>query len=97
MCNCHCHKEGKDTQCRCIKLCSPDCIDPCRWTPPRSQVVEVVMADRPVNEADHTFLRGLEFQECDSCAAKPGSQTLCRGCLHNRELISLLQRIAKNR
>jgi len=35
------------------------------------------------------FLRG-EFVECDSCAAKPGSPTLCAGCLANRYVIGLL-------
>lgn len=29
-----------------------------------------------------------EFMECDSCRAKPGSPQLCKGCLHNRALIS---------
>ena len=27
------------------------------------------------------------FMECDACRAKPGSPTLCAGCLHNREVI----------
>lgn len=27
------------------------------------------------------------FRECDTCSAKPGSPTLCSGCLHNRDLI----------
>lgn len=30
------------------------------------------------------------FLECDTCRAKPGSPTLCRGCLHNRSLINNL-------
>lgn len=29
----------------------------------------------------------LEFMECDTCRAKPGSPPLCRGCLHNRNVI----------
>jgi hypothetical protein len=33
-----------------------------------------------------------EFMECDTCRAKPGSPTLCKGCLHNRELINRLIR-----
>ncbi len=28
-----------------------------------------------------------EFMECDTCRAKPGSPTLCRGCLNNRQVI----------
>lgn len=27
------------------------------------------------------------FIECDTCRVKSGSPTLCRGCLHNREVI----------
>ncbi len=32
----------------------------------------------------------IEFKECDSCAAKPGSPPLCWGCLHNRSVIGQL-------
>lgn len=28
-----------------------------------------------------------KFMECDSCRAKAGSPHLCKGCLHNRDLI----------
>lgn len=28
-----------------------------------------------------------EFMECDTCRAKPGSPYLCKGCLHNRDVI----------
>ena len=35
-----------------------------------------------------------KFMECATCAAKPGSPTLCPGCLNNRELIETLQRRA---
>lgn len=31
-----------------------------------------------------------EFMECDTCRAKPGSPALCRGCLHNRQVIEEL-------
>lgn len=31
-----------------------------------------------------------KFLECDTCRAKPGSPTLCKGCLHNRSLIESL-------
>jgi hypothetical protein len=30
------------------------------------------------------------FKECESCAAKPGSPTLCAACLHNRTTIDRL-------
>jgi hypothetical protein len=33
-----------------------------------------------------------EFMECDTCRAKPGSPTLCHGCLHNRDVISQYRR-----
>jgi len=32
-----------------------------------------------------------DFAECLSCAAKPGSPTLCAPCLHNRRLVGELQ------
>jgi hypothetical protein len=32
----------------------------------------------------------LEFWECSTCNAKPGTPTLCRGCLNNRTAISRL-------
>lgn len=32
-----------------------------------------------------------EFAECADCAAKPGSPTLCRACLHNRTTINRLR------
>jgi hypothetical protein len=35
---------------------------------------------------------GQEFKECPTCAAKPGSPTLCGSCLHNRAVISELTR-----
>lgn len=31
-----------------------------------------------------------EFVECDTCRAKPGSPSLCAGCLHNRDTIHRL-------
>jgi len=36
------------------------------------------------------------FVECDTCRAKPGSPTLCYGCLHNREIICSLHRELKS-
>lgn len=32
-------------------------------------------------------MANLEFKECDTCAAKPGSPPLCAGCLNNRQVI----------
>jgi len=32
----------------------------------------------------------LEFRECDTCAAKPGTPPLCIGCLNNRAVIATL-------
>lgn len=33
----------------------------------------------------------VEFRECDTCAAKPGSPYLCAGCLNNRNTINKLE------
>lgn len=38
----------------------------------------------------------LEFKECESCSAKPGSPTLCESCLHNRTVISDLNKDFKD-
>ena len=35
----------------------------------------------------------LEFIECPTCAAKSGTPALCPSCLHNREVISRLQKL----
>jgi hypothetical protein len=45
-------------------------------------------ADRGEDKPLHT---SEEFVECDQCRAKPGIPDLCRGCLHNRSLISALK------
>ena len=29
------------------------------------------------------------FKECDTCASQPGIPVLCKGCLHNRRIITL--------
>lgn len=39
----------------------------------------------------------LEFMECDSCRAKPGSPQLCTGCLHNRSAIEKMKEVYWNR
>lgn len=49
----------------------------------------VVEADRPEDET--IVLETNDFMECDTCAAKPGSPALCKGCLHNRTLIDRLK------
>jgi hypothetical protein len=36
-----------------------------------------------------------EFTECDICAAKPGSPTLCSGCLKNRQVIGAVNSLLK--
>ncbi len=42
-------------------------------------------------------VENLEFVECDTCRAKPGSPVLCGGCLRNRFVISALkERIKPN-
>lgn len=67
--------------------------------------ITIVPAPRPEHETEddawfaianqldesrrRTFLQE-GFVECDTCAAKPGSPTLCRGCLANRALIAYL-------
>lgn len=37
----------------------------------------------------------FEFRECASCDAKPGSPALCEACLHNRKLVTDLNRRIK--
>ncbi len=32
------------------------------------------------------------FKECETCTAKPGTPVLCESCLHNREVITRLQK-----
>lgn len=34
----------------------------------------------------------MDFMECDTCRAKPGTPVLCSGCLHNRAAIGNLKR-----
>ena len=34
---------------------------------------------------------GVEFIECDTCSAKPGSSVLCVGCQRNRAAVNLLK------
>ena len=53
-------------------------------------------ASERVHAADKVFVeyaaRGLlEYTECETCAAKPGSPTLCAGCLNNRTHIGRLE------
>lgn len=59
---------------------------------------KIVDAPRPGSEEDFSFQypghKG-QFVECVSCRSKPGWPALCRGCLHNREVIGNLQRSFK--
>jgi hypothetical protein len=43
-------------------------------------------------EKNLDYIEGSEFQECDTCRAKPGAPTLCLGCLHNRTVIDRLRK-----
>lgn len=36
-------------------------------------------------------MKDLEYQECASCAAKPGAPELCPACLHNRVVVEALK------
>ena len=38
----------------------------------------------------------LDFQECQACAAKSGSPTLCGSCLQNRAVIESLRHYLKD-
>lgn len=53
-----------------------------------------IIADRCLlgNEVNLVLNRTAmtEFLECDTCSAKPGMVSLCKGCLHNRRLIDHL-------
>lgn len=52
----------------------------------------IIEAPRP-DDDKHWFERDdlpLEFRECDTCADGSGSPCLCKGCLHNREVIGRL-------
>ena len=48
-----------------------------------------------VQEGERRMRYEGDFMECDSCRAKPGSPILCRGCLHNRDVIYTLQKAIK--
>jgi hypothetical protein len=34
----------------------------------------------------------MDFEACETCAAKPGAPLLCKACVHNRDLIVFLKR-----
>lgn len=84
--------EGKDCACKkagekCCMAC--EVIGTCGHgvggvgtigasTPPSSEPKEVQTTEQ------------WEFMECDTCRAKAGTPVLCRGCLHNRDIISRL-------
>ncbi len=40
-------------------------------------------------------IEAMVFTECDTCRAKPGSPTLCSGCLANRNELDLARKIIR--
>lgn len=58
---------------------------------------KVVDCPRPEDEKHWFEKTKLKFRECDSCAAKPGTPTLCKGCLQNRDVIYRLKKELKKR
>jgi hypothetical protein len=70
--------------------------------------ITIVEADRPADDSIESWRKivtgylkddyrkqkyiDMEFVECDTCAAKPGTPALCAGCLANRETISRLHK-----
>lgn len=60
-------------------------------TPTQELVLEVLLDIRDLLQPEIIGVSTVDkddFLECDTCRAKPGSPTLCAGCLHNRALIS---------
>ena len=51
-----------------------------------------LLAGAPIYRPVPPDVASLEFLECATCRAKPGSPELCDGCLNNRTAISRLQR-----
>lgn len=51
----------------------------------------VAMIRRGLREMQQRNFERFEFVECDACAAKPGSPSLCAGCLANRHVVSNLR------
>lgn len=51
---------------------------------------EVAVAQRESEQPPEIVVG--KFVECESCAAKPGSPTLCLGCVSNRETIEHMNR-----
>lgn len=43
-----------------------------------------------LTSAELAAYRTLDFMECDTCRAVPGTPPLCVGCLHNRMVIGAL-------
>lgn len=38
----------------------------------------------------------IDFQECESCASKPGAATLCPACQHNRRIAERLRKLMRD-
>lgn len=52
----------------------------------------IAMIRRSLGECRQRIFDNCDFVECDTCAAKPGSPSLCAGCLANRHIITLLKK-----
>lgn len=49
--------------------------------------IQLLLDGGYIVEEDGKWKPKMEFRECDTCRAKPGSPILCSGCLHNRAVI----------
>lgn len=49
----------------------------------------------PEEMSRRELIHHAAYSECDVCASKPGSPTLCAACIHNRSLVFLLQKALK--
>lgn len=86
-----------DGELTCFLCNRPHCEHEVRWHGDGRRVtigVHRACADMLVSKAD-TRSQGtcdvITFKECASCAAKPGSPSLCAACLHNRATINQLR------
>lgn len=51
----------------------------------------VAMIRRGLREMQQANFERFEFVECDACASRPGSPSLCAGCLANRHVVGKLR------
>ena len=61
-------------------------VEGCKWC-----ANEAAYMGRPLAPPTVAAVEPSGFMECDTCRAKPGSPTLCAGCLHNRYVIDELR------